>query len=259
MLQTVTHAIEVLRALAERPEQSVSELATRLGFSRSTTHRILQTLAASRFLVHDGPSGRYDLGSEIMRLGRVAERRNPLYSKASSHLRALADRVRETPMLFIAREHAALIVFGVDGPQAMRYAVQVGDWVGLHAGAGSKALLAHLPESEIEAVLDAPLHRYTDDTVMDADQLRHELAEIRERGWSFSDGEVTPGTRSVGAPIYDVSGAVIASISVTSPAIRMADTEIERFAAVVVEATTRLSRELGWVRPNADIGRRKTP
>jgi DNA-binding IclR family transcriptional regulator len=227
----------------------VSELAHRVGLSRSSTHRILQTLAATGFLVQDGSNGRYDLGSEIVRLGRVAEGRNALYSRAEKHLRALTDRTRETSALFVKRDGAALILFGVDGPQAMRFAVNVGDSTSFHAGAGSKALLAYLSAAEIDDVLAGDLPKYTDNTIVDPNELRRELAQIRERGWSFSDGEVTPDARAVGAPVFDISGVVAASISVTSPATRMPDDEIEPFASVLVQATTALSRELGWAPP----------
>jgi DNA-binding IclR family transcriptional regulator len=235
-----------LRELANRPNQSVSDLAARLGLSRSTTHRILQTLAAAGFLVQDGSSGRYELGSELVRLGRAAEARNALYSKADKHLRALTDSTKESTALFVKRDGSALILLGSDGPHAMRFNVNVGDSTSFNAGAGAKALLAFLPDADIEQVLSGELPRYTENTIVDRDTLRHEIELIRARGWSFSDAEVTPDARAVGAPVFDIMGCVAASISVTSPATRMPSDRIEHFASILVETTVQLSRELGW-------------
>ena len=246
LLQTIVRAAEVLRELGEEPDQSV------LGLQSVWVFREVARIAYCRASERAASSCRTTRpatttsGAEIIRLGRIAERRVALYSKAEQYLRLATDRTSESSAFYIRRDSCGLILIGVDGPHPMRFAVNVGESAGLHAGAGCKALLAYLSTTEIDQVLSKELQKYTENTICDPVELRADITRIRKRGWSFSEGEVTSGTRAVGAPVFDASGSIRGSISVTSPAERMPDDQIERFANVIVETTVALSSELGW-------------
>jgi DNA-binding IclR family transcriptional regulator len=54
------------------------------------------------------------------------------------------------------------------------------------------------------------------------------------------------GVASVGAPIRDASGAVVAALSVAGPVMRLDGGSLRRFAGVVVEAAEAVSRRLGY-------------
>lgn len=60
----------------------------------------------------------------------------------------------------------------------------------------------------------APLEAFTEETVTDPAELRRLLAEIRRRGYSFSDRPVTTDAISIGAPVYGPRGEVMAALSV---------------------------------------------
>ena len=242
----------MLRAFGARAEWGVSDLARELKLGKSATHRLLQSLAAGGLLVQNERRGTYALSLEVVALARAAERRTPLVARAHELLEQLSAESSETATLFVLRGQRGLIADTVDGPHSMRYSVNTGDTVQLHAGAGSKAILAHQPASFVDDLLAAPLVRYTENTITDPDALRRELTQIRRRGFAFSESEVTPGTRAVGAAVLDVDGRAVAGIAVTAPAFRMSDDAIPEVARLLTAATQQLSRELGFVPAHAD-------
>ncbi|MDO8187677.1 IclR family transcriptional regulator [Conexibacter sp. JD483] len=241
----MSNATAVLRAFATSPEWSVSDLARETGLHRSAVHRLLHTLTHGGLLERVEP-GVYGLGSELIRLGRQAERRNRLAPLAREHMEKLAATTGDSVTLVALRGASAVYVDIVDGSHPLRFSVEVDDAVQLHAGAGGRALLAFQPDAVIEQALARRLERYTEHTPVDPAALRARLAETRASGYAFSVGEVTPGSRTVAAPVRDHTGAVVAAVAITTPDVRMPDEEVPRFARLVTSATTELSERLGY-------------
>ena len=85
----------------------------------------------------------------------------------------------------------------------------------------------------------------TEKTITNSDQLRSELAEIRQRGFASSFGERQAGAASIAAPVFDHTGAPAAVISICGPADRFKD-EIDDCVPLLLAATARVSRRLGF-------------
>jgi DNA-binding IclR family transcriptional regulator len=93
--------------------------------------------------------------------------------------------------------------------------LRLGGSLPLHLGAAPRCLLAFEPESAWRAYLDAAhLERRTPRSPVTRRAVLAELRATRDRGYAVSDQDVTPGVVSVGAPIFDHSGRVTASLSI---------------------------------------------
>jgi DNA-binding IclR family transcriptional regulator len=116
----------------------------------------------------------------------------------------------------------------------IRMVVPIGRPFPLHAGASSKALLAHLTDDEQQAYLSeqATLPAVTEHTITDPQRLRAELALIKERGYATSNGERQSGAASVAAPLLGRRGEPFAVISLCGP--------MERFGPHLDDASVRL-------------------
>ena len=89
-----------------------------------------------------------------------------------------------------------------------------------------KVQLTGLPESELRRWLSwVTLPRFTTNTIVDREALLLALREIRDRGYATDNDEYVVGCRCVAMPIRDVSGAVVAAMSVMIP-----DAEVQRGA-----------------------------
>lgn len=246
-LQTVARAVDVLKAFTRADEWSVSALARELGQHKSVTYRLVATLAAGGLLVKDAETDRYALSMMVSTLARRAERRTSLGRVARPFLVEIADACQETVSLCVLNGNTGFCLDSVDSPHSMRFTVHVGEAFFLHAGAVGKILLAFQPPEVIAKTLAAsPLPRYTEATITDPAVLARELDEIRRTGVAHSDGEITPGARSVGVPVWNHEGRVIASVAISAPAFRMESHDQPRLRKLLTTGTERLSYALGY-------------
>jgi DNA-binding IclR family transcriptional regulator len=94
----------------------------------------------------------------------------------------------------------------------------------LHTSALGKAILAHLPEDEVAAVIDQHgLGAYTEETITDRDAIREELRETRERNVAYDTEERVSRSKSVAESIKNESGQIVGSVGVSGPVGRLRD------------------------------------
>jgi DNA-binding IclR family transcriptional regulator len=248
ILSSVQNALRVLDCFsATDRELGVSELARRLSVGKSTVHRLCTTLAAGGLLDHNPATGRYRLGLRLYELGALVGVHLDLHEAASPALNDVRNRTGETVQLAVLDGREVVYVERLESSHTVRLFGRVGHRNSAHCTSTGKVLLAYLPEAELDALLDGwVLESHTPYTITDHAALREALAEVRRRGWGENANEVEMGVASVGAPVRDASGAVVAALSVAGPAMRLDGGSLRRFAGVVVEAGEAVSRRLGY-------------
>lgn len=249
--KTVINALDILKAFADQPEWRLVDLGRALDLPPSVLHRLVRTLVDAAFLEQPMPRGPYVLGPTLAALAQTAERRRSLTSLAHQHLVALAEALDEAVDLCVLRGERYVCVDTVDDRNRARSVINVGDSMGLHAGAAGKAILAFQSESFIEHVLAGPLLRMTDHTLSERQALADELVEVRRQGYAYSESEVTPGTCSLAAPVRNGAGEVVASINVFTTSDRMTATRRKATVAQLLPVAAELSKSLGhtWLEP----------
>jgi IclR family acetate operon transcriptional repressor len=98
----------------------------------------------------------------------------------------------------------------------------------VHSSSLGKAIIAQYPDAEVRELLgDGPLDRYTANTIVDLDTLLADLKQTRDRGYAFDDQEHVANEWCVAAPVFDSTGAPVASVGITATdrdrALRMTD------------------------------------
>lgn len=226
--QSITRAFAVLNAFREASgDLGVVELAEQLGLTLSTAHRIARALVLEGYLAQEVDRERYRLGPQALLLGQAAQRALGM-DLARPVLRQLAERTGESVNLGLLDGDHAVVIQRVDSNQPLRFSMEVGARIELHATSMGKSLLA-FNDSLAAYVdsLDADLPRLTLKTHSTVDSLRADLAQIARQGWSTDDEESIAGVRCVAAPVLDGAGQARAAVAIQAPAVRMPD---ERFA-----------------------------
>ncbi|MDW8256437.1 MAG: IclR family transcriptional regulator, partial [Acidobacteriota bacterium] len=212
----VERALTLLEVLAESKRgYTLSELARLLRLPRSSTHCLLLTLERRGYLHRNEQTGRYMFGLKLLGLANKALSRIELRERAAPYLQALMQQTGLTVHLAILDRGEAVLVEKVEPPGLLRLATWIGKRMDIHCTGVGKALLAYLPEEEIERLIrERGLPRHNENTIASPKRLREELARIRAQGYSLDDEEDEVGLRCLGAPIFDHTGRVVASISV---------------------------------------------
>jgi DNA-binding IclR family transcriptional regulator len=242
-------AFAVLEAFTpQQPALTLSDVSRRSGLPLTTAHRLVGELCAMRALERDA-DGTYRIGLRLWEIASLAPRGVPLREAALPFLEDLYEVTHENVQLGVREGHEVVYIERIAGRRAVGVLTRVGGRFPLHASGNGLVLLAHAPEAVQREVLEGPLARFTEYTVTDPVQLRRMLAQIRRDGFAVSDRQVTDDALSVAAPIVDVRGDVIASLSIVS---RAGETVVERLAPVVRAAALGTSRAL-----SAQLARRE--
>lgn len=225
----------------DRPEWTVRALAAAINCPIASTYRIVNTLTSAGYLVAVDGSGTYRLGSRLLRVGALALADLDVRLAALPVMQRLAQETGETALLLVPSGHQAVCVAKVEGTYPIRpRSFAVGEVVPYNAGALPMAIFAALPDEAAAPILAEGMHRFTQQSAVDVDELQARCSQIRERGYAYSEEEFIVGTAAVAAPIFGGEGLVLGSIGLTGVAERVRGLE----ATVVAEAGA-LSNYLG--------------
>ena len=161
-------------------------------------------------------------------------------------LRKLVADLGETGHLGTLEGSEAVTVEVVDGWQTVRMHSWVGKRSPAHCSSMGKALLAGLSAEAIEARYPGTrLEARTDHTITRRDALQRHLAGVRAHGYAVDCGELEPHLCCVAGPVFDRTGQVVASISVSGPDSRINEASIPDTAIAVRRAAAEISARLG--------------
>jgi DNA-binding IclR family transcriptional regulator len=247
LIGSLLHGLAILDMFArDRPEIGIGEMAQELGLHRSTTSRLAATLAMAGYLEPAGEPGRYRLSGRLAALGELVEAEGDVRRAALPYLQDLVQNLGETGHLAVLEGTEAVTIEVVDGWQTVRMHSWVGKRSPAHCSSMGKALLAGLPAAEIDARYpQARLEARTDRTITDTGELKRHLAQVRERGYAVDRQELEPHLCCVAGPVFDRTGTVVASISVSGPDSRIDEATIPAIAEVVRHAAWQISARLG--------------
>jgi len=236
----VGRSAAVLQAFdLRRPSLGLSELARRSQLPKATVHRLAGQLVAHGFLERDGD--RYRLGVLLFELGQRVPRSRVLRDAALPFLEDLFVASRETVHLAVQIGTNVMYIDKLVGHSSGRTPSEVAGRLPLHCTATGKAILASVPEEELDEYLGRPLQRVTRHTIVVADVLRKEMVSIRTTGWAVERDETMVGYVSVAAPVFSGDGHPLAALSVTGPGRRL---DPDRFGPAVRTAARGLTRVL---------------
>ena len=132
--------------------------------------------------------------------------------------RGLVEQTRETATVAVLEGDDAIVIHQSNP----RFSALSVDWSGrhtpLHATAAGKVFLFHMPEDQRLHILERPLQRYTENTILDPTALQDQLRVGRDRGYWYTAEELAIGLNAIAVPIRAADGAVVAAVGVSGPA-----------------------------------------
>lgn len=248
-LKSVEKALHILETFRiDKPELTISELEEELALPRVSIYRFLRILLKRGFLRQNPHTRKYRLGIKVFELGSIVLRDMELRKIAFPLLEELSKKSGETVHLGVKDGKEVVSIEGAESDYSLRISLPIGKRVCLHSTGIGKAILAFLPDDEIEEIIqEKGLPRFTPHTITDAVLLKQELQLIKARGYAIDNEENDPGIRCVASPILDYSQQVIASISISGPSVRITNEKIPELATMVIETSQKIARTIGYL------------
>jgi IclR family KDG regulon transcriptional repressor len=247
ILSSVQNAMRILKSFSlEEPELKVTEIARSLQIGKSAASRLMSTMAAEGFVIKDPKTGRYRLGISALALSGIVTSTLNIYKEAVPILRRLVNEIEETAHLVILEGMDVTYLHIVECKHPLRVFSYVGKKNPIYCTSSGKAILAFQPDEFIDKIINKGLVKYAKNTITDPNKLREELRTIRKRGYAASIDEILEGVSSIGAPIRNHSGKVVAAITIVGPSQRINQSKIEPYSKKAIATAHEISKELGF-------------
>ncbi len=223
-------AVLQLFAASKQP-LSLSEISKTLDLNKSTVFNLVHTLVDLGVLEHRR-NGKFGFGTQLYLLGRAAASQAELITTVHPHLEDLSRNSNFSSFLGIRSGLKAIIVDKVDAAVELRVASEVGMRLPVHAGAGGRALLSQLTDSELDEVLaDVKLEKFTPYACVDKAKFREMIIEVRKLGVSVDIEEYMLGLAAVAVPLNTYRPGLQAAIWVVGLTRHAADGQIHEMSS----------------------------
>ena len=244
LVNSLAKGLRVLELFAaERPELTLSEVASLAKLDPGTAFRMLNTLVMAGYVSRVPDSKRFRLTLKVTDLGLHAIGRADLREIARPILRSLVGEVNEAAslgvldgadILYIERVRADLTRIGVD--------IRIGTTIPAFWSTIGEAMLAYLPPTELSRVLALkPRARRISAQADEARRNRSSLQNVRENGYALRDSYFGSGLRVLAVPVLDVDNYPLAAVSVAVPQMRMTSDE---FRVRALDAVRRAANDI---------------
>lgn len=249
-MQSVERTLDILEALVEfGSEVGLVDVSTAVGLPLATVHRLLGTLIRRGYVKQNRDNRKYSLGFRALQMGNDMRLGFSLRLEARPFLRRLMQRSGESANLAVLDDGEVVYIDQAQSSRILRMFTQLGSRVPAHSSASGKAMLAFSPPEAVDGIIQRyGLTRQTPHTIVEPMQLRKELERVRAQGYAIDDQEQEDGVRCVAVPVRDLSGHVVASLSISGPAARLGDELIPPLVDEILDCGEKLSNRLGHSR-----------
>lgn len=231
--QSLDRTLDILECFTiANPKIGLSELARAVALPKATVYRIAETLLDRGYLIKDRKDQSYQLGYKVLNLSNVMLSNLDYRQVALPYMKQIKEETNESITLYIAlNSKQRLCVERVQSTNGLSRIVNVGDVFPIERGAPGKVLLAYQDPSMRNSDCRVPVD---------------ELETIRQQGYAISYAEREQGVTAVAAPILNQFGQIVAALSISGPAFRYENENMEKFIHLIKTVSNNISRALGY-------------
>jgi len=242
----ILRTLDIVETLTRERTLTVSEVNKRFRIPKSSAYAILQTLKARGYVAKDNLD-RYSLTLRMFSLGSGLMEGLDFRKEIYPLLKELTETAQLTGHIGVLDSGFVVYIEKAEVLGAVRLTTWVGRRMPVHATSMGKALLAHLPECEVDRILAASdMARLTAKTITTPALFKKELARVRAMGFAISNEENERGVRGVGAPVFDYTGRPLAAVNLGASTLHIRSKDIPRLGALVRSIAERMSAQLGY-------------
>lgn len=247
--QSVDRALALLSTVGRHAERGITltEAVEESGLNKPTCRRLLLALIRAGTVEQDEETRRYYLGQEAYVLGSLASRRFGLLQLSMESLQRLSRKTEDSTFLSVRRDRFSICLYREEGTYPVRtHALQAGFEHPLGVGAGSLAMLASLPDDEVEAVLEANAGVLAEKfPMLPPERIRLDVALTRQHGFALNPGRIFANSWGLGVALRAPQGGLAGALSIAAIDSRMHEARQAELAQGLIEEARLVETKLG--------------
>lgn len=252
-VQAVDNALDILEYLGDVDgELSVTEISARLNLTKSNVNKLLTTLEYFGYVDINKYTGNYKLGVKTFQISQAYFNKLNLIESSMKVMTELRDKTGESVYISVLRGTNVVYLGVVETLKSVRVRQRIGNVGPAYATATGKAQLAFLEDFSVDKSFGNNFVKLTPNTIDNAERLKKELEDIRQKGYAIDLEEYEEGVVCIGAPIFNFMKKVIAGLSITAPIMRLNEEKlVKEVAPILKNAAKQLSFKFGYKDKNS--------
>jgi DNA-binding IclR family transcriptional regulator len=247
-VKSLNLALDVIEAVAAAQEDiGVTDLAVRLGLTKATVFRHLQTLVERNYLAQDARTARYRLGIQCQLLAQSSSNRIDLRSASEEVAQWLREETGLSVVVSAVRARSVVVLTTLTTKGTLQIGVRPGSELSLQSSAQGRAALAFGRPALMKVARNQSWDAFTPCTIMDWDELDAMIERVRVQGWADAPEELALGLNAIAAPVFDDGADCVGTIAVVGLIHNLPRTVDPAVTEALLAAARRVSAQLGHV------------
>jgi IclR family acetate operon transcriptional repressor len=219
-VRQAANVLELMEYFARRRRPAtLAEISDDLNWPRSSTFNLVGTIVEKGYLYEPQPRGGYYPTPRWLTLAQSVAEAEPLPETLGHLADEVAEMTGETTAIGTLTGPFAMFLYVAESRHSVRYHVQVGDRVPIHASSAGRAILVQYSATARAAIYrKITFERFSDTTPLSVEAVEAELKAAEARGYHQSSSEYIPDLAGVSLPV--AVGARKLSIVVAGPTSR---------------------------------------
>ncbi|MCJ8140861.1 IclR family transcriptional regulator [Falsirhodobacter halotolerans] len=214
LVPAVERAVRILDVVAASGPMGLTAISRALSIPKSSTHALCHTLCHLDLLREK--AGTYVLGMKFLGWNGAVLNDSALITEFKDLLARTPALGEYTVTLSTLHEAEVIYLACQNSSAPLGVSFRIGMRLPAAFTATGKAMLAHLPQAELDRALALPLPPpLTGVSVQSVDALLQDIETTRARGFSIDNGQVRSGMCCLGAAVLDASGDVVAGVALS--------------------------------------------
>ncbi len=205
----------IIDEIHENGPIGVSEIASNLNMGKSRVHKHLKTLHTHNWVYNN--NGQYSIGMKFLKYGGKIRDNDILYRSGRDLIDDLAKELDEFVILSKLEFNKGVFLYYANDQFNLKRSIPIGTRFHLHQNAAGKAMLAELPQNQINNIVSNNLPRSTEFTLTNKNEIHAEVLTIRENGFAKNVGERDKNLSAISAAVGGSEFGMIGAISISFP------------------------------------------